>query len=434
MHRFTRRSALVALPALLIALGTGAAAALPAQAASTWSAPAPLPAAAGSQQFAENAAGAQVVTWSTYNETTFLTSVEVSTSANGLTWSAPVTLTTGSNAAPAPVAAIAPNGRVVVAWVGGPTTASVIQSSVLPPGGTWSAPVNVSTDAFGGPLIGMDGSGNAIVAWLGGSRQIRTASLPAASTTWTAVATLDTGLAGFALNMAVSSTGSVLVTWVEILHTVFADSGTVLGGFAAPVTIDSAATTASRSGGHRAQATLDAYESPGRSGGAAVPATYFTGHTQALVSNSGIAEMQWSVPNSSGTAIRSAAGVWSIQAVPGSVAIDGAGDLLSVTQQTSPSGVTSVYTSKLPAGSSTWSTPAVLAAGSSPVAAGDAAGTFVVALQTAGGPSAYTSAPGGSFGAAASFPAADTVSALVIDPGHAVLILNSSTVSTEPVS
>jgi spermidine/putrescine-binding protein len=111
MHRLTRRSAFVALPALLIALGTGAAAALPAQAASTWSAPAPLPAGAGSQQFAENAAGAQVITWSTYNETTFLASVEVSTSANGLTWSAPVTLTTGSNAAPAPVATIAPNGR-----------------------------------------------------------------------------------------------------------------------------------------------------------------------------------------------------------------------------------------------------------------------------------------------------------------------------------
>jgi hypothetical protein len=434
MHRFTRRSALFALPVLLIALGTGVAAALPAQAASTWSAPAPLPAGAGSQQFAENAAGAQVVTWSTYNETTFLASVEVSTSANGLTWSAPVTLTTGSNAAPAPVAAIAPNGRVVVAWVGGPTTAPVIQSSVLPPGGTWSAPVNVSTDDFGAPVIGMDGSGNTIVAWLGGQREVRTASLPAASITWTAVDTLDTALAGFALNMAVSSTGPVLVTWVEALHTVIADSGTVLGGFTAPVTIDSAATTASRSGGHRAQATLDAYESPGRSGNPQVPATYFTGHTQDLVSNSGIAELQWSVPGSSGTAIRSAGGAWSIQTVPGSVAIDGAGDLLSVTQQTSPSGVTSVYTSKLPAGSSTWSTPAVLAAGSAPVAAGDAAGTFVVALQTASGPSAYTSAPGGSFGAAATFPAADAVSALMIDPGHAVLVLNSSTVSTEPVS
>jgi hypothetical protein len=425
---------MVALPALMIALGTGAAVALPAQAASTWPAPAPLPVAAGSQQFAENAAGAQVVTWSTYNETTFLTSVEVRTSANGATWSAPVTLTTGTDAGPAPVATIAPNGRIVVAWVGGPATASVIQSSVRPPGGTWSAPVNVSTDTFGGPVIGMDGSGNAIVAWLGGNRQIRTASLPASSTAWTAVTTLDSAVAGFALNMAVSSSGSVNITWIEAAHTVMAASGTVLGGFAAPVTIDSAATVASRSSGHSAQATLDAYQSPGLSGAAQIPAVYFSGHTQDLLSNSGVAVLQWTAPNSAGTAIRSAAGKWAIQAAGGSFAVDGAGDILSVTQQTSASGVTSVYTRKLSAGSSTWSTPAVLAAGSSPVTAGDAAGTFVVALQTANGPSAYTSPPGGSFGAAATFPAADMVSALMIDSGHAVLILSPAAISTEPVS
>src|ERR1700723_3192964 len=114
MHGFIRRGAVVAVPALLIALGA-AASPLSAQAASTWSAPAPIPAG----RFAENAAGAQAVTWSSENETTFLTSVEVSTSANGLTWSAPVTLSIGGDAAPAPVVAVAPNGRVEVVWVGG---------------------------------------------------------------------------------------------------------------------------------------------------------------------------------------------------------------------------------------------------------------------------------------------------------------------------
>jgi hypothetical protein len=429
MHRLLRRGAVVALPAVLIALGASAALPLPAHAASTWSAPAPVPAG----RFAENAAGAQAVTWSSYNETTFLTSVEVSTSANGLTWSAPVTLSTGGDAAPAPVVAVAPNGRVVVVWVGGPSTGAVVQSSVLPPGGTWSAPVNVSTDIFGDPVIGMDGSGNAIVTWLGGSRQIRTASLPAAGTTWTAVTTLDPALAGFALNMAVSSNGSVIVTWVEALRTVWSDSGTVLGGFAAPVTVDGVATSAARNGGLLPQATLDAYQSPGLGGTPKVPAVYFVGSTQVLLSNSGIAEMKWSAPGSTGTAIRSAAGAWSIQAVPGSVAIDGAGDLLSVTQQTSASGVTSVYTSKLPAGGSAWSTPAALAAGSSPAVAGDTAGTFVIALDTAAGVSAYTSPPGGSFGAATTFPAV-TVSGLTIVPGRVALLLSSGTVSTELVS
>ncbi len=54
MSRFIRRGA-AALPALLIACGTSAAMALPAQAASTWSAPVTLPAGVGSASFAENA-------------------------------------------------------------------------------------------------------------------------------------------------------------------------------------------------------------------------------------------------------------------------------------------------------------------------------------------------------------------------------------------
>jgi hypothetical protein len=96
--------------------------------------------------------------------------------------------------------------------------------------------------------------------------------------------------------------------------------------------------------------------------------------------------------------------------------------------------VTSVYTSKLPAGGSTWSTPALLAAGSSPVAAGDAAGTFVVALQAAAGPIAYTSPPGGGFGAATAFPATDTISGLTMVSGRAILILSPGGVSAETVS
>jgi hypothetical protein len=418
MHRFIRRGGLAAAQALLITAGAGAAVALPAQAASTWSATVSTPAAVGSQQFAENAAGAQVAIWSTLNESTFLTSVFVSTSANGQTWSTPVTLATGEDASPDPVATIAPNGRIVVAWVGGPDTALVVQSSVLPSGGTWSTPVNVSTDIFGGPVIGMDGSGNTILTWLGASRQIRTASLHASTTTWTAVNTLDTALDGFALNMAVSANGSAVITWIEAPHSVYADSGTVLGGFAAPITIDSQATLATRG--------------IGRSGPG--PLVYFSGHTQVVQGNSGVAVLQWSAPESTATAIRSAAGTWSVQtASSGSYAVDGAGDILNVTTQTS-SGVTSVYTSRRPAGSSTWTAPSLLAAGSSPLVAGDAAGTFVVALQTASGPNAFTSPPGGIFGTAATFPATDTATALMIDSGRAALLLAPAADSTEPVS
>jgi hypothetical protein len=110
-------------------------------------------------------------------------------------------------------------------------------------------------------------------------------------------------------------------------------------------------------------------------------------------------------------------------------AIDGPDDVITVYQQGS-----SVDLIRLPAGSSTWSAPVVLAASSSlSMVAGDTAGTFVAAVDTSSGLSVLTSPPGGSFGAATTLPATAPATALVIDPGHAVLIA-SVTVFTEPVS
>ena len=137
---------------------------------------------------------------------------------------------------------------------------------------------------------------------------------------------------------------------------------------------------------------------------------------------------------------RSAAGTWSTPLglpLPGpsssqpdyETAIDGAGDVITVYQQGS-----SVDLIRLPAGSSTWSTPVVLAASASlGMVAGDTAGTFVAAVDTASGISVFTSPPGGSFGAATTVSATAVPTALVIDPGHAVLIASGS-VFTEPVS
>ena len=82
----------------------------------------------GSQGFAENASGMQVAASTTGAQGE--SSVVVATSANGLTWSAPLTIDTGEN----PAVAIAPSGRAVVAWEGGPL-APVIQASVRRPAG-----------------------------------------------------------------------------------------------------------------------------------------------------------------------------------------------------------------------------------------------------------------------------------------------------------
>src|SRR5258707_13334244 len=83
MSRFIPRGA-VALPALLIAVGTSAAAAVPAQAAGSWSPPVQLPGSCGGAG-AGNAAGAQAAAGYRQNR------VAAFTNAHGQNWAAPVT-------------------------------------------------------------------------------------------------------------------------------------------------------------------------------------------------------------------------------------------------------------------------------------------------------------------------------------------------------
>jgi hypothetical protein len=109
MSRFIPRGAF-ALPALLIALGTCTAVALPAQAAGSWSQPVQLPGSCGGSG-AVNAAGAQATAGSSNNADM---SVQVCTSVDGQTWSAPVTIAQGVS----PAVAIAPNGQAVAVWIG----------------------------------------------------------------------------------------------------------------------------------------------------------------------------------------------------------------------------------------------------------------------------------------------------------------------------
>ena len=233
MSRSIRRFRL-ALPVLLIALGTATALAVPAQAASSWSPPVQLPAGCVSSGsvpgLAVNAAGVEAAAGSQQNADNS-SSVLVCTSADGQTWPAPATVGQGGS----PAVALAPDGRAVTAWLGGPFTAPVIQASVRPPGGTWSAPVTVGSDASG-PLIGIDRSGNAIIAWAAAGT-IHTASLPAGGS-WTPAQTLATNY-GSGLAMAANSAGSAVLTWATKAPGpgTYADSGTILGGFAAPVKV-----------------------------------------------------------------------------------------------------------------------------------------------------------------------------------------------------
>ena len=315
--------------------------------------------------------------------------------------------------------ALAPDGRAVTAWEGGPFTAPVIQASVRPPGGTWSAPVTVGTDARG-PLIGIDRSGNAIIAWAGATGTIHTASLPAGGS-WTPVHPLATNY-GSGLDMAVNSAGSAVLTWAAKGTGVgtYADSGTILGGFAAPVKVG-----------------LPPY--PG-------------GRTSVALNDAGQAAMVWArgLGAANVAATRSAAGTWSApvqlsanEAGKLDVAIDGAGDAVATFEQYVPNtSIIALYASKLPAGGS-WGPPALLSAPGDSVSnflggrvVADSAGTFVLAWTdgTTRTLNALTSPPGGGFGPAVTLaPNVDQINSLQIAPGHAVLTFNS-VVTTEPVS
>ncbi|HEX7843168.1 MAG TPA: hypothetical protein VF469_37110 [Kofleriaceae bacterium] len=390
------------------------------QLASPWTAPVslsvPIPPTdvVENPAVAVNAAGAEVAAWDDQaaDGTQF---VHVRTSADGVHFSPPTTLGHGVE----PAVALAPDGRAVAVWIGLSTSISgTLQASVRPPGRAWSTPVQVSPDA-GLPHLGIDGAGNAIAVWAspGG---VKTASLPAGGS-WSAVRTLATG--GSAPDLAVNASGAAVVTWTGTGSSIIADSGTVLRGFMAPVTV--------------------------------APAQFRQGGSHVALNDAGQAALAWRGRTTDLAATRNPAGTWTAPttlatnvsgAATGSVdvAIDGAGNAVAVIQRlhTVGSSFTSpLYASRRPAGGA-WG-PATLLSGindstGQPTIVADAAGTFVAAWNVSGNISlvAATSRGGGStFGAPVAVGSNFGSISLAIAPGRAVLMWTSggATVSSQPV-
>jgi len=372
MSRFTLRKCL-AVPTGLMALGIGITAVAPAQA--QWSTPVKPPAGCGSTAsgvpaLALNTAGNFVIA-GFFQNTDGVFIVQACTSYDGVSWSGPTTIGQGV----APAVAIAPDGQAVAIWQWASGVSSNIQASVRPAGGSWSQPVIVSPHS-GHPVIGMDGSGNAVAAWapLNLTQPVETASLPVGGS-WTAVHTL--AAQGGGVNLATNSIGGVIVTW-RSASLIQAASGTVLGGFAAPVTVGST------------YAGLSALTAP-----------------RAALDNLGAASLVWQAGTSDRVVTRTAGGTWSAPtqlSANGSggigTAIDGAGNAIAAFGQLLQTG-TPTYVSVRPAGG-TWGAPTLLSAlndkGFGGVV-GDDAGTFIVTWKTsAGAVEALTVPPGGGFG------------------------------------
>jgi len=411
MSRIIRRGLSVTVTAIAV-VGLVAVTA-PAWAAGSWSTPiqlsAPIPPTdvVGGPAIAVNTSGGQVAAW--YDQAADGTQfVHVRTSTNGQAWSAVTTLGGGVS----PAVTLAPDGRAVAVWEGLPPITGTIRASVRPPGGSWSAAVTLSSDA-GQPLVGVDGQGNAIAVWAG-SAGIETASLPAGGT-WTAVKSLANG--GRSPDLAVNASGAVIITWAGTGGTIVTDSGTVLGGFAAPVTI--------------------------------APAAYRQGNPAVALNNVGQASLVWRGRTTVLAATRSAGGAWStisqlIANASGSVdtAIDSSGNAVAAfVQYNSATGTFPVYASRHPAGG-VWGTATLLSTlndyAPAPQAAADPAGTIVVAWTDDNSLTlkARTAAPGATFGAVTAVGANYGAFDLAIAPGHAALMWTQggATVSSEPVT
>ena len=400
--RWIGRGAL-ALLAGLVAFGVSPA--LPAL-AGTWSSPVQLPGSCGSA-VAVNQAGAMVA-GGTFTAADGTMHVQVCTSSDGKTWQAADLGPGGTepHGGQHPAVALSPDGHAVALWgsaVGCPAAcAYIVQAAVRPPGGSWGAPVTLSTELYfggGGLVLGMDGAGNAIAAWVGSfADESHYAVLPAGGS-WGPAQTLSNGnVQGAArnLSLAVSPDGSAVVAFAGGGDGIWAASGTVKGGFSAPV--------------HVAAGDYSKDSAP-----------------KVALDDAGNASLVWSQTTRTEAATRSPGGTWSAATVLASqssssvaTAIDGAGNAIAV--------FGSSYSWHLAGGS--WRTAASLPAGSSGgLVVADPAGTFVYADS---GGNAFTFAAGAtSFGAGSG--SRGSLGDLKIVPGRAVM-LAANAVSAETVN
>jgi hypothetical protein len=404
-RRWIGRGTLVALAGLAV---LGISPALPALAAS-WSSPVALPGSCGNS-VAVNQAGAMAA-GGTFTASGGTTHVQVCTSPNGSTWQA-TDLGPGGNAPTSGrsvVVAVTPAGQTVALWGNWPcsTCTAELEAAVHPAGGSWGAPVTLSTNldlSDGGLVIGTDGSGNVIAGWVTNPGDTTEAVLPAGSSSWGPATTLSIeGVDGPAhsLSLAVNASGSAIIMFNGGLNNLWAISGTVTGGFSTPVEVAS---------------------------GAGSNHYHQIGTSAVALNNAGQASVAWSVlDGQTGLLNRSPSGTWTdtvvtahSSTIPVSTAIDGAGNAIAV--------FGSSYTWHLAGGS--WQTAAPLPSGSSGgLAVADPAGTFVYADTTG---NAFTFTAGAtSFGTGSG--SHTSLADLKIVPGHAVL-LAANAVSTEPVS
>jgi hypothetical protein len=154
----------------------------------SWSAPVTLSKpGAGSALVAVDPEGEATAVWLLEREEGWRSVVQSATRPPGGPWSAPVDLSPERKAARSPQVALDPQGGATAVWE--EEFSGAIQSATRPPGGPWSAPVTLSATGVRAdwPQVAVDSQGNATAVWAGAvfsggrikSHRIQTATRPA---------------------------------------------------------------------------------------------------------------------------------------------------------------------------------------------------------------------------------------------------------------
>jgi hypothetical protein len=180
-------------------------------------------------QIALDGSGNAVAVWSRYT-TGPSAVVQAASKAAGGHWQAPITLSAGGPEHRGSGAQVEfdPAGNATAVWtyrIGEyPNYESVIQSSRLPVGGTWSQAVDISAQggqAFG-PELAIDGGGNALAIWArvggDGSNFVQVASRPAGSA-WRAPQNLSTpGQDPSSMSVGFDEAGNAIAAWESYVY------------------------------------------------------------------------------------------------------------------------------------------------------------------------------------------------------------------------
>ena len=147
----------------------------------------------GGPELAVNEKDDAVVAWSSASGNGANHIVQAATLVKGGTWQAPVELSSPAMNAAAPHVAIDLEGNATAVWSGAEgSNNTVIQSATMPAGGAWQVPVDISktgekADNLPEPEIAIGRSGNATAVWednIGGNQIIQSSVKSREGTNW----------------------------------------------------------------------------------------------------------------------------------------------------------------------------------------------------------------------------------------------------------